>query len=107
VRYLDIETTGLSPGYHEVTVVGLYEGRRYLSLVGGRNLTVASLAEAMAGCRLLVTRFGRAFDVPFLHASFRETVSDFPHFDLCFAGREVGLTGGLKEVERRLGTAAA
>jgi uncharacterized protein YprB with RNaseH-like and TPR domain len=103
VRYLDIETTGLSPGYHEVTVVGVYDGLRYQALVSGQNLTARTIAEALEGCRLLVTYYGRAFDVPFLCSSFPELRWPFPHFDLCFAGRRVGLTGGLKEVERMLG----
>lgn len=105
VRYLDIETTGLSPGYDEVTVVGVYDGRTYLPLVRGRDLTAESLADALSGCRLLVTYFGRAFDVPFLQCWFPQLAWDFPHFDLCFAGRRVGLTGGLKQVERTLGIA--
>jgi RNase H-like protein len=36
--YLDIETTGLSPVFDTVTVVGLYDGRRYKVFVEGENL---------------------------------------------------------------------
>jgi uncharacterized protein YprB with RNaseH-like and TPR domain len=50
-----------------------------------------------------VTYFGTQFDVPFLQAKFPEVTWDMPHFDLCFAGRRVGLTGGMKGVERTLG----
>ena len=103
VRYLDIETTGLSPGYHEVTIVGLYDGLHYQALVSGQNLTARTIREALEGCRLLVTYYGRAFDVPFLRSSFPELHWPFPHFDLCFAGRRVGLTGGMKAVEHLLG----
>ena len=103
VRYLDIETTGLSPSYHDVTVVGVYDGHQYMSLTKGMGLTAKALREALAGCRILVSYFGRAFDVPFLRASFPEVSFDFAHFDLCFTGRKVGLTGGLKTVEKTLG----
>ena len=36
--YLDIETTGLSTVFDSVTVVGLYDGRRYEVFVQGDNL---------------------------------------------------------------------
>ena len=107
VRYLDIETTGLSPARHRVTVVGLYDGRQYRALIRGQGLTAPALEEALAGCKLLVTYFGAAFDVPFLQRAFPKVGWDFPHFDLCFAGRRVGLKGGLKRVERTLGIARA
>ena len=103
VRYLDIETTGLSPRYHDVTVVGVHDGKDCRTLVRGRGLSAEAIRQALAGCKLLVTYFGTVFDVPFLSAAFAQFRWDLPHFDLCFGGRRVGLTGGLKEVERELG----
>jgi len=103
VRYLDIETTGLSPHRHDVTVVGLSDGRLYRAFVRGRDLTERTLRDALAGCTLLVTYFGTPFDVPFLRHHFPGIEWALPHFDLCFAARRVGLTGGLKGVERTLG----
>ena len=103
VRYLDIETTGLSARRHAVTVVGISDGRRYQALVNGRGLSERSLGEALRGCKLLVTYFGTAFDVPFLRHHFPGIEWGVPHFDLCFGARRVGLTGGLKGVERKLG----
>ena len=101
VRYLDIETTGLSPAYHEVTVVGVCDGRQYQPLIKGRNLTPKDIHGVLEGCRLLVSYYGRAFDVPFLRSTFPELRWDFPHFDLCFAGRkfrppDIPLIVGLK-----------
>lgn len=103
VRYLDIETTGLSPGRDHVTVVGISDGRDYRALVRGRGLSAEAIEESLLGCRLLVSYFGTAFDVPFLRSAFPGVRWDMPHFDLCFGGRRVGLTGGLKTVERTLG----
>ncbi len=103
VRYLDIETTGLSAHHHDVTVVGIYDGRRHGALVKGRGLTEPAIRAALDGCKLLVTYFGRPFDVPFLSVNFPGLRWDFPHLDLCFAGRRAGLTGGMKGVERALG----
>jgi len=103
VRYLDIETTGLSPGRDKVTVVGIHDGTRYDAFVRGQGLTGQAIQDALEGCKLLVTYFGSAFDVPFLRAAFPGVHWDFPHFDLCFAGRKVGLKGGLKAIEQALG----
>ena len=36
--FLDIETTGLSNYYDEITLVGLYDGQRVETLVAGHNL---------------------------------------------------------------------
>lgn len=103
VRYLDIETTGLSAGRDEVTVVGIYDGRDFKALINGQDLCGAAIQEALDGCKLLVSYFGTVFDVPFLKATFPDLHWDLPHYDLCFAGKRVGLRGGLKGVERQLG----
>lgn len=103
VVYLDIETTGLSAHHHEVTVVGVYDGREFTALINDVDLTEKRLAEALGDARLLVTYFGSRFDIPFLRHHFPRVDFDRLHIDLCFAGRRVGLRGGLKSVERLLG----
>jgi uncharacterized protein YprB with RNaseH-like and TPR domain len=100
--YLDIETTGQSSGQAVITVVGLYRNGRMTSLVRGENLTEDRLAEALEGTDLLVTFFGSAFDIPFLQQAFPRLNLQKPHFDLCFAARRLGLTGGLKYIEREM-----
>jgi uncharacterized protein YprB with RNaseH-like and TPR domain len=103
VRYLDIETTGLYPGYNQVTLVGIFDGKNYEALIAGKNLTSRTLLKALRDCELLVTYYGRVFDVPFLSKAFPTVDWNIPNFDLCFAGRRIGLKGGLKAVERSLG----
>lgn len=101
---LDIETNGLQPqngGY--VTVVGLFDGYDYHSLVRGENLTAENLTKAIAGYKCLVTFYGAAFDIPFLLRSFRDVMFDIPHFDLCFAAKKLKIKGGLKKLEQALG----
>jgi uncharacterized protein YprB with RNaseH-like and TPR domain len=105
VRYLDIETTGLFPGCDEVTMVGIFDGKNYEALVAGKNLILTSLKKAMEGCKLLITYYGRIFDVPFLQEAYPTLDLRIPHFDLCFTGRRLGLKGGLKAVEVSLGIA--
>jgi uncharacterized protein YprB with RNaseH-like and TPR domain len=99
--YLDIETNGLQPGRGGiVTVVGLYDGFDWTSLVAGENLSADSLNRALSGYKCLVTFYGASFDIPFLQRSFAEVRFDIPHFDLCFAAKRVGISGGLKKIER-------
>lgn len=101
--YFDIETTGLSPYLSLVTVVGLYEGRRYIALVRDIDLHPEVLYDYFDSAKLFVSFFGARFDIPFLRRHFPALPLERPHFDLCLSGRRVGLKGGLKRVERALG----
>ena len=95
--FLDIETAGGPLG--EVTVVGLYGRGQMTSLVHGESLTEERLCAELASYDLLVTFFGAAFDLPYLHAAFPRLRLDQPHIDLCFVARRLGLRGGLKRIE--------
>ena len=99
--FLDIETAG-GP-YGDVTVVGLFGNGRMLSLVRGDTLTETRLCHEVAQYDLIVTFFGSGFDLPYLHAMFPRFYIDQPHLDLCFAAKQLGLRGGLKQIERRVG----
>ena len=100
--FLDIETTGLSQRRDDVTVVGLHRDGETTTLVRGRDLDRERLRRALEGSKLLVTFNGRRFDVPFLEASF-DLDLDLPHVDLVYPCRTIGLTGGLKAIEREVG----
>ena len=100
---LDIETNGLpvhAGGY--VTVVGLYDGHDYRALVRGRDLSTENLQEELSQYAYLITFYGSVFDMPFLKRAMGIELF-VPHFDLYFSGRRVGLRGGLKRIEERLG----
>lgn len=102
VGFLDIETTGL--GWpHQVTVVGLYDGLRTRTFVAGDNLD--EFPEAVAEYAVLVTYNGASFDLPFLQRQFSGLRFDQLHVDLRWALRRLGLRGGLKRIETRLGIA--
>jgi uncharacterized protein YprB with RNaseH-like and TPR domain len=98
---LDIETNGLTPekgGY--VTVVGLYSPKGYQALVKGENLTEENLQQSLDGYRYLITFYGSIFDIPFLKKEFPNLkIEHMPHFDLFFAGKRLGIHGGLKKLE--------
>jgi uncharacterized protein YprB with RNaseH-like and TPR domain len=102
IACLDIETTGQAPPYDETTVVGVFRPGRGLSqLVAGRDLSGDAVDAALEG----VTFFGANFDVPFLKREFSYLQLDFPHYDICFAAKRLGVKGGLKKVEKQFGIA--
>jgi len=101
IAYLDIETTGLSRYYHSTTVIGLLKDDEYRVFVAGANLE--EFPRAIKGCSILVTFNGKLFDIPFLRNKMSRLSVPLVHLDLRFLCRRLGLTGGLKEVEKRLG----
>lgn len=105
--YLDIETTGLSADFHEITVVGVYrvEGSdtRLVQLVGD-DISEESLLEALVGVSTIYTYNGQRFDLPFIRARLRlDLEAEFGHCDLMYECWRHNLHGGFKAVERQLG----
>ena len=105
--FLDIETTGLSPGCHQITVVGIHladePNTRFVQLVGDK-VTADSILEALDGIGTIYTYNGSRFDLPFLHCRLGINLADlFRHHDLMYDCWRQNLYGGLKGVERQLG----
>ena len=88
-----------------VTVIGLYDGTRVRTYVAGDNM--ACFCEDLSEFPLIVTFNGASFDLPFLCRRFAEMPRDFLHVDLRWVLRRLGQTGGLKQIERRLGLSRA
>jgi len=99
--FLDIETTGLSPHYDQVTTIGALGDGKLALFVNGFNLD--QFPAYIARFPLLVTFNGSQFDVPFLRAHFPEARLDQAHIDLRFVLGSLGYRGGLKAIERTLG----
>jgi uncharacterized protein YprB with RNaseH-like and TPR domain/predicted nuclease with RNAse H fold len=99
--FLDIETTGLSFYYNNITLIGLFNGKEFKVYVRDQNLP--DFKDEIEKYSLLVTYNGTLFDLPFLSSEFGEV--NFPpvHIDLRFLLRRLGYTGGLKSVEKQLG----
>ncbi|MBN9685404.1 MULTISPECIES: ribonuclease H-like domain-containing protein [unclassified Corallococcus] len=99
--YFDIETDGSKT--QVPTVVSLFDASGLHVFIQGRNMD--ALPEAMAKRRLWVTFNGSCFDVPVLKEYFG--AKNFPvpeaHIDLRFVTRRLGMGGGLKEIEDKLG----
>ena len=91
--FFDIETTGLDERRDRVTTVSFHQGGETTTLVAGEQFADASLLATFNGAR---------FDVPFLETSFDVDI-DTPHLDLMYPAKRIGLSGGLKPIEKQLG----
>ena len=100
IAYVDIETTGLSKSYNEITTIALYDGKAVHTYVNGKNLT--QFKTDIKKYKMIVTYNGKTFDIPFIESYFGITLNH-THIDLRYLLKDLGLTGGLKIIEQRLG----
>ena len=100
IAYLDIETTGLLPGYDQITTIALYDGEKTHCYVANDNLE--QFVEDIQRYRIIVSYNGKTFDIPFIENEFGMRMKHF-HLDLRYILRSIGLTGGLKSCERQIG----
>ena len=100
--FLDIETTGLSPYYDRITIVGLFDGKEAKVFIAGKNMD--SFMEEIRKYSVIITYNGSLFDLPFIKAHFPDFT--FPaQIDLRFLLKRLGYSGGLKQIEGRFGIA--
>lgn len=101
VLFLDVETTGLSWFYDELTIVGwAMDGRYCLHIAGGNP---QPLVEALKIAKTLITFNGTLFDLRFLRKTFGNIELPPVHIDLRYLAKRAGLTGGQKAIERIIG----
>ena len=86
--YLDIETTGLSPEYSEITVVGiqLCNGldSAFIQLVS-EDINADSIVDALNGVQIIYTYNGSRFDLPFITSRLGINLAQlFTHHDLIY-----------------------
>ena len=64
--YLDIETTGLSSKYNEITVVGIHlcngTETKFVQLVG-QDVSADTIIDTLSGVQILYTYNGSRFDL--------------------------------------------
>jgi uncharacterized protein YprB with RNaseH-like and TPR domain len=105
--YLDIETTGLSPDYGQITVIGIYltvGSESWVTQLVGNEVTDLSLSKSLEGVDTIYTYNGSRFDLPFIYSSLKldlESIAN--HHDLMYDCWQNNLYGGLKSVEQQLG----
>jgi uncharacterized protein YprB with RNaseH-like and TPR domain len=105
--YLDIETTGLSMGSNDITVIGIYlhngEEERLIQLYGER-VNTQNLLNVLDGVQTIYTYNGSRFDIPFIHGFLGINLEErFQHIDLMYHCWRHNLKGGFKVVEKILG----
>ncbi|MFH2027989.1 MAG: ribonuclease H-like domain-containing protein [Nanoarchaeota archaeon] len=100
--FLDIETTGVG-SYDDITLIGLFDGLNTKTMIKSINMDYGSLREELSRYNLIITFNGATFDVPFIKKRYPDVLPNVPNFDLRVACSRIGLKGGLKMIEKRLG----
>lgn len=100
--FFDIETTGLDERRNSVTTISFYRGGETVTLVKGQDLTDERLQEELFKSKVMVSFNGKRFDKPFLEHNF-DVQFEQPHIDLMYDCKRIGLSGGLKTIEKQLG----
>jgi uncharacterized protein len=100
--FLDIETTGFGSSSY-LTVIGLFDGISTKTMIQGINLDFQALSEELRRYKLIVTFNGASFDLPFIQKRHSGIIPDLPHLDLRALCARIGLSGGLKQIEKQLG----
>lgn len=104
VAYLDIETTGLSHYYDQITLIGAALGQSYACYVSHPDKArLGDVADMLNDADVVVTYNGTLFDLPFISRQIPELGVPNVHFDLRYACKRLGLTGGQKAIELELG----
>lgn len=109
IAYLDIETDGAQAGECRegedapggTTVCAVWDGAE--ARVFCRNLDLEQIPEYLSRYKVLCTFNGKAFDLPYLEGRFGKNFFSGAHLDLRPITSTVGLTGGLKKIEKQVG----
>lgn len=101
VLFLDIETTGLSLYYDQITMVGWSLGKQYGAYINGQDDT--ALRSVLSRAKVIVTFNGTMFDLKFIDKHFGSPAIPPVHLDLRYFAKRVGLSGGQKKIEKEIG----
>lgn len=98
--YLDIETTW----QRELTVIGFRSSVTGLVQLGGPEITARRLRKELPRGGRLFTYNGHCFDINCIHDQLGlDLRSRFESFDLRWICQRIGLMGGQKRIEQRIG----
>lgn len=99
--FLDIETSGFSYYESSITAISVYHKDELYIFNKGINLR--SVLSLLRESKLLITFSGSCFDLPRIIEAFRLRKFPCPHVDLRWQCQQIGWTGGLKQIEKKLG----
>ena len=99
--FVDIETTGLSLYYDEITLIGASKQDRYYCYISGADRS--EILDVIGSAKCLVTFNGTIFDLKFIQKRFEALRIPSAHVDLRYFSRRAGYSGGQKKIERELG----
>ncbi|MDR1110302.1 MAG: ribonuclease H-like domain-containing protein, partial [Deltaproteobacteria bacterium] len=100
--FLDIETTGLIAERNHITLIGWSLAGRFNVYVPGHDSGDLLLRD-LSSAKVLVTFNGKIFDLRFLEREFRGLRLPRIHVDLRYFTQRLGMKGGQKTIEKRLG----
>lgn len=101
ILFLDIETTGLSPIYHYITMIGWMMNGKYGCWVAGTDQT--EMQKVCQEAKMIVTFNGTRFDVKFLDNFFQNLkIGEKPNLDLMHLCKRFGFVHGQKNIEKEL-----
>jgi len=98
--FLDIESYEHGKN---ITIIGLYDGFETKTMVKNMNLDMNRLKKELEKYKLLITFNGSSHDIPNINKYFPETIPNIAHIDLRHACNKIGLKGGLKMIEEKVG----
>jgi len=98
--YLDIEISGVDDGY--ITCISLFDGYNTMTFVKGFNLDLKHIKKTLSNYKMIITFNGNVFDIPFLKKKQKDLIPDIPCWDLRHSCAQLGLKGGLKQIEKLL-----
>jgi len=96
--FLDIETTGLSSHYDDITLIGIHgdEGTKIFM----KDEDLEKFSRELKKYDNIITFNGKCFDIPFIKNKFPDTTIPIFHTDLRYVMADLGFRGGLKNIER-------
>jgi len=99
--FLDIETTGLSTYYDVITLICAFDGTNIKVFV--KDINLEGIIDYLQKYSIIITFNGKLFDIPFLKTQYPNIIIPPVHIDLRFLLKSIGITGPLKEIEKKLG----
>lgn len=99
ILYFDVEMTGLDLQNDQITTIAASNGKEIFTFVRGENLH--EFPKLLDKYPAICTFDGDKVDLPFVSKEFNYEFSHI-HFDLFQISRILSISGGLKQIEKRL-----